>query len=106
MAFPADIVQQMLAAAAHAAGADWGKISKDVEGFAADLAKVSAETAENLATGAITEEEAHVLFNGMIHTSAMIANYTEEATQIAAQNAINAAIGVLWAAISSVKPGL
>jgi hypothetical protein len=33
----------------------------------------------------------------------MIANYAEEATKIAAQNAINAATGVLWSVISSAK---
>jgi hypothetical protein len=106
MAFPADIVQQMLAAAEKAAGAEWGTVCKDIRGFSEDLAKLSAETAEDLARGSITEDEAQVLFQGMIHTSAMMANYAEEATRIAAQNAINAAIGVLWTAISSVKPAL
>jgi hypothetical protein len=103
MAFPANIVQQMLAAAAKAAGAEWGEISKDVGRFSEDLAKVSAEIAEDLANGSISVDEAHVLFQGMIHISAMIANYAEEATKIAAQNAINAATGVLWSVISSAK---
>jgi hypothetical protein len=104
MALPNNILQQMLAAAAQAAGAQWGTFSSDVEGFAQQLVQESGQTAADLAAGNITQAQAKVQFDGIADASEMIANYTEESVKLAAQNAVNAAVGVLWTAIAAAVP--
>jgi len=98
----ADLVDDMLAAAADAAGAQWGTISADITGFVENLAADSAQTAAKLTQGAITPADAKVELAGLEDQGALIGLYAEEAEQLAAQNAINAAIGVLWAAMARV----
>jgi hypothetical protein len=95
------VIDQMLAAAANAAGATWGKIEPDLEGFAQNLVQDSAQIASDLATGKIDEDEANVQFKLLADYSAIVANYAEAAVKAAAQAAFNAAIDTLWAAVTS-----
>jgi hypothetical protein len=93
------VVQQMLTAAAHAAGAQWGTIRADLEAFATNLANDCTATAANLAAGTITPDDARAEMRDEANEAAIIANYAELTAKRAAEDAINAAIDVLWAAI-------
>jgi hypothetical protein len=106
VALPGNIVQQMLAEAAKQAGSNWGVVSADVEEFAGDIAGQSAAIAQALAAGQIDEQDARLEFDLVKDQLAMAKDYVTAAAKIAAQNAINAAIGVLWSAILAVKPRL
>jgi hypothetical protein len=106
MALPGNILQQMLIEAEKQAGADWGVVSTDVQAFAEDIAGQSATIANSLAAGQIDEQDAKMEFDLVKDQVAMEKDYITAAAKIAAQNAINAAIGVLWTAILSAKPRL
>jgi competence protein ComGC len=106
MALPGNIVQQMLAAAETQAGAHWGVVASDIEAFAADIAAQSATIAQAVAGGQIDEQDAKMEFDLVRDQCAMEKDYVTAAAKIAAQNAINAALGVLWSAILAGKPGL
>ena len=95
------VIDQMLAAAANAAGATWGKIEPDLRGFAKNLVQDSARIASDLATAKIDKDEADIQFQMLADYSAIVANYAEAAVKAAAQAAFNAAVDTLWAAITA-----
>jgi len=95
------VLDQMLAAAAKAAGGSWEKIEPDLEGFAQNLIQDSTQIASDLAAGKIDEDEANTQFTMLADYSAIVANYTGAAVKIAAQAAFNAAVDTLWAAITA-----
>lgn len=101
---PGDILQQMLDAAKTAAGTQWSTFSGDMRTFAQNVLDDTKMTTENLAQGKITEDEAKILFDGIVGEGKMIANYAQESLKLAAQNAINAASNVLWSAIKAAVP--
>jgi hypothetical protein len=97
-------LDDMLAAAATAAGQDWGSIKNDVTSFAQDLIQDTATTAANAASGAITQAEAKVEFDEEADFSGIIANYASDALKVVAQAAFNAAVDTLWTAIVAAIP--
>jgi hypothetical protein len=96
---PDNILQQMLAAAEGAAKGRWDRLSADVTAFAENLLQDKRTTVDDLASGAITELAAEVQFDGIRDQAAMLGNYMDEELKLAAQDAINAAVDVLWDAI-------
>jgi hypothetical protein len=103
MPLPNDILPKMLTAAEQAGGAQWGSFSNHLNGFVQSLAQNSAQIAVDYETGAINQQQARVLLDGISDATAMLQNYATETLRLAAQNAINAAIGVLWSAIMALK---
>jgi hypothetical protein len=99
-----DLLQKMLSAAEGAVGSEWGTFSGDIAAFAQNLLADSAQTARDFESGAITQGQAKVQFDGIADATAMLANYSDQALKQAAQDALNAAIGVLWAAILALRP--
>ena len=93
------VVDDMLKAAAEAAGAQWGTVSSDLETFARNLARNSAGVAADLQSGQITPTEARVELDELEDQADIIRNYAEQAAKLAAEQAINAAVNVLWLAI-------
>jgi hypothetical protein len=96
---PNDILQQMLAAAQNAAGGQWATFSSDVEDIAKDLLQRGAEIQQQLAAGQISQADAKIELDGVADATAMLGNYTDESVKLAAQKAINAALGVLQKAV-------
>lgn len=93
------VANAMFDAAKGAAGNTWGKIQHD---FASDLGAVlrnGAGIEAQLKAGALSDAEAEDLLRDQ---SAVLFILSQEAIvdgEVAAQNAINAAIDVLWAAV-------
>ena len=96
----ATTLDDMLAAAEAAAGANWNTIRGDLQNFAKNLVQDSAQTAADFAAGAITAEDVKVQLEGLEDQAAIIKNYAVTAVKEAAQDAINAALGVLLTAIT------
>jgi hypothetical protein len=95
----ASVGKAMLDAAKGAAGDTWGKIQHD---FASDLDNVlrNAEKIEaNLAAGDLNQDEAEVLLRNQSRTLFILSQEAEVDAELVAQNAINSAIDVLWAAV-------
>jgi hypothetical protein len=95
------LLDQMLAAALTAAGANWGIIKDDLGTFSKNLIDDSARIAGDLASGAIDKDDANIQFQMLADYSAIIANYAEDAVKVAVQAAYNAAVDTLWAAIAA-----
>ena len=104
MSLPDDILQKMLDAAKTAAGAQWTTFSDDIRTFSQNLLDDGKNIADNLRIGRISEAEAKVELDAVSDEADMIANYTTESVKIAAQNAVNAAVGALWEAIKAAVP--
>jgi hypothetical protein len=88
-----------LDAAKAAAGDTWGAIQHD---FASDLGNVlrnAAKIEANLAAGDLNQDEAEVLLRNQSRTLFILSQEAEVDAELVAQNAINAAIDVLWAAV-------
>jgi hypothetical protein len=91
-------------AGATAAGGEWNAIKPDVTSFAQTFVTATAQTAADLASGAITEGEAKVQFDALADYSAIVGNYATDALKAIAQAAFNAAIDSLWTAITKAIP--
>jgi hypothetical protein len=100
----ASVVQDMLTAAEQAAGAKWNDIRPDVTSFAEQLVQQTAQTATDLASGAISKAEGKVEFDQMSDFSAIVADYAQVALRAVLQAAFNAAVDVLWKAIEAKIP--
>ncbi len=97
----AQVGQAMLNAAQAAAGNTWNTIQHD---FASDLKGVlqSAATIEaQLAANQITQAEAEVLLRNQSALLFILSQEVELDAEIVVQNAVNAAIDVLWTAVKS-----
>jgi hypothetical protein len=97
----ASVGKAMLDAAKAAAGDTWGKIQHD---FATDLGNVlrnAAKIEANLAAGDLNQDEAEVLLRNQSRTLFILSQEAEVDAELVAQNAINAAIDVLWAAVKA-----
>ena len=97
----APVVQQMLAAAETAAGTDWGTIQGDLEAFAKTLVENSGDIAAKVAAGGLDDQEAADDLKLLGDLAAMLKDYGEVALQKVVQDAANAAIGVLVAAMKA-----
>lgn len=97
----ASVGTAMLDAAKAAAGDTWGKIQHD---FASDLGNVlrnAAKIETNLAAADLNQDEAEVLLRNQSRTLFILTQEAEVDAEVVAQNAINAAIDVLWAAVKA-----
>ncbi len=97
----ASVGTAMLNAAKAAAGDTWGKIQHD---FASDLDNVlrnAAKIEADLAAGDLNQDEAEVLLSNQSRTLFILSQEAEVDAELAAQNAINAAIDLLWAAVKA-----
>jgi CHASE3 domain sensor protein len=99
-----DILQQMLAAAAGASKEAWSGLAAKFPGIAQAVLDDAKQTAEDAASGAITPGEAKVQLAGIRDEIDMAAYFADEALKIAAQNALNAALDVLWSAVQAAIP--
>jgi RecA/RadA recombinase len=100
----ASVATAMLNAAKDAAGQTWPQIQHD---FASDLGAVlrnAAKIETQLAAGELTPDEAKDLLEDQSNTLFMLTAEVEQASKIATQNAINAAIDALWLAIRAAIP--
>jgi len=94
------LLDQMLAAAAKAAGSNWDEISGDLKSFAQNLLRDSKRIATDRAAGRISDDEAKVQLQMLADYADIVENYTEDAIKASAQAAFNAAIDVLITAIT------
>jgi hypothetical protein len=95
----ADVAKQMLDAARQSAGSTWGQIQHD---FVADLGRVlrnGAEIEARMASRELSEIEGKDLLEDQSRILFVLSQEGEEDAEILAQNAINAAIDVLWMAV-------
>jgi hypothetical protein len=95
----ASVGKAMLDAAKAAAGNTWATIQHD---FASDLGSVlrnAARIEADLASGKLSEDEASDLLQDQSRTLFILSQEVEVDAELAAQNAINAAIDALWAAV-------
>jgi hypothetical protein len=107
MSGPADatnVLQQLLGAAQTAAGANWAAISGDVQTFAQEITQSTAQTTEDLVSGAISESEAKVQYDELTDFTAMLAEYGDAALKATAQAALNAVVDKLWAIALAAIP--
>jgi hypothetical protein len=96
-----DVLNQMLAAAAKAAGGVWNTVKGDVSNFAQNLIQDSAKITADYAAKAIDEDELKMELQMLGDYTAIIKNYTDTAIRVAAQAAFNAAIDALWTAVTT-----
>jgi len=95
----ATVSKDMFDAAQRAAGNAWGKIQHD---FASDLGGVlrnAARIEEQLRVNALSEPDAEDLLRAQSNTLFILSQEAE--AEVLAQNAINAAIDVLWTAVKA-----
>ena len=98
----ASVLDQMLAAAAMAAGANWNSVRGDAEIFAKNLIRDSEQIAKDFAAGNIDGDDVKTDLKMLGDYADIVKNYLEDAVKAAAQAAFNAAIDVLWGAITTV----
>ena len=82
-------------------------MAADSHDFASDLGagpRNAAKIETQLAAGEMTQDEAKDLLEDQSNTLFMLTAEVEQASKIAAQNAINAAIDALWQAIRAAIP--
>ena len=91
----------MLDAAKAAAGDTWGKIQHDFASDLDDVLRNAAKIEANLAAGNLNQDEAEVLLRNQSRTLFILSQEAEVEAELVAQNAINAAIDVLWAAVKA-----
>jgi hypothetical protein len=97
----ATVSKDMFDAAQRAAGNAWGKIQHD---FASDLGGVlrnAARIEEQLRVNALSEPDAEDLLRAQSNTLFILSQEAEVEAEVLAQNAINAAIDVLWTAVKA-----
>ena len=94
------LLDDMLRAASQAAGANWPGISADMKTFAQNLIDDSRATGESYATGQISADDVTDELHAIGNEARLIEGYAEQRSKQALQDAINAAIGVLSAAIT------
>lgn len=97
----ASVGKAVLDAAQAAAGDTWSKVQHD---FASDLGNVlrnAAKIETDLASGKLSEEEAEVLLRNQSRTLFILSQEVEVDAEIVVQNAINAGIDALWAAVKA-----
>ncbi len=95
----ADVAKQMLDAGRLAAGGTWGEIQHD---FVSDLGSVlrnAAKIEAQMEAGTLSELEGKDLLEDQSRILFVLSQEAEEDAEIVAQNAINAAIDVLWMAV-------
>jgi hypothetical protein len=100
----ANVASAMLNAAKTAAGSTWNQIQHD---FLADISTVirnAARVEAKLAAHQLTEAEARQLIEDQKGTLTMLALEVEQDGQILVQNAVNAAMNVLWSAVRAALP--
>jgi hypothetical protein len=93
--------QDVLNAATRAAGASWNDIQHD---FVSDLNTVlqtAAEIEAKLLAGRLSQAEAEDLLKDQTRISFVLTQEAIVSGKVVAQNAINAAIDVLWAAVKT-----
>jgi hypothetical protein len=91
----------MLSAAKNAAGDAWDKIQHD---FASDIGAVlgnAAKIEEQLLAKEISEEDAQDLLQDQSRVLFVLSQEVIVDAEVVAQNAINAAIDVLWTAVKA-----
>ena len=97
-----NILDQMLAAATKAAGNVWNNVKGDVTTFAQNLAQDSTQLATDYAAKSINDDELKTELQLLGDYTAILKNYTDTAIRAAARRpAFNAAIDVLWTAITT-----
>jgi hypothetical protein len=97
----ANVSTSVLSAAQSAAGGTWDKIKHD---FAADLEGVlrsAANIAQQLEAGQISEAEAEVLVRNQSSILFILEREVEQDAKLVVQNAVNAAIDALMAAVKT-----
>jgi hypothetical protein len=97
----AEVGRAMLQAAEAAAGGTWNKIQHD---FASDVRNVLSNAArieEQLRSGQLIDEEAEVLLKNQSRLLFILSREAIVDSKILVQNAVNAAIDVLWDAVKA-----
>lgn len=97
---PAHLAKPMLVAAQQSLGANWGKVRDYAESELKRLAQSLADTAQLVADGKITAQEAASLLRIHQHTGTTVMLTVEGMGIIAVENAINAALGVVRDAVN------
>ena len=93
------VATAVLSAAQSAAGGTWDRIQHN---FTSDLENVLRDTADIpllLETGQISEPEAEVLVRNKSSILFLLEQEVELDTKVVVQNAVNAGIDALWAAV-------
>lgn len=96
-----NLVQDMLAAAAQAAGAHWQSVRGDLESFVQDLAANAAQVGAAFKAGTTTAEDLREELQDLGNEAVIIGRYADQAAKLAAEAALNAAIDVAEAAIKA-----
>ena len=97
----AEVGSAMMKAAEAAAGGTWSRIQHD---FASDLDNIlrnAAKIEAQLRAGQLSEAEAQDLLEDQSRLLFILSRETIVNSEIVAQNAINAAIDVLWDAVKT-----
>jgi hypothetical protein len=93
--------KNMLDAAAAAAGSTWTTIQHDFVSDIGNVLRNGAKIEAQLIAGELTPLEAETLVRNQSEVLFILTQEAIVSGQVVAQNAINAAIDVLWAAIKT-----
>src|SRR4051812_1266359 len=93
------VTKDMLNAAATAAGANWAAIQHDFVLDIGDVLRNGAKIEAQLISGQLTPVEAETLIRNQSEVLFILTQEAIISGQVIAQNAINAAIDVLWLAV-------
>jgi hypothetical protein len=91
----------MLRAAEAAAGGTWSKIQHDFTSDVRNVLNNAAQIEQQLLTGQLSEEEAEILLKNQSRLLFMLSREAVVDSRIVVQNAINAAVDVLWDAVKT-----
>ena len=97
----ATVGRQVLDAAKSAAGATWGQIQHDVASDLGNVLRNAAKIEAQIRSGELTELEGEELVRNQSRVLFVLSQELLVDAEVIAQNAINAAIDVLWAAVKT-----
>jgi hypothetical protein len=97
----AEVGSAMLQAAEAAAGGTWSKIRHDFTSDVRNVLSNAAKIEQQLLAGRLNEEEAEILLRNQSRLLFMLSREAAVDSRIVVQNAINAAVDVLWDAVKA-----
>ena len=97
----ATVGNDALRAAASAAGVTWGQIQHDFQADLEAVLQAAARIEAKLAAGIMTADESEELLRDQARILFVLEKEAEVAAKVVTQNAANAAIDVIWAAVKT-----
>ena len=97
----ATVGQDALRAAARTAGVTWDQIQHDFQADLEAVMQAAARIEAKLAAGILTADESEELLRDQARILFVLGKEAEVKAKVVAQNAANAAIDVIWAAVQT-----